>query len=105
MHPTAPAATQTLRLPSALLPALEFIERHPSGEAGVAMTQYVASFAHPDMVCNLAMMEALPADARESALAFFSYCLGTGLTIEEQGELLRFIQPWIVRTLGGHPPH
>lgn len=91
--------------PEKLRPTLQLIEKNPSGEVAVALVQYVASFVHPDMVCNLAMMENLPVQAKQAALEFFEHCLSAGLTIEQQGELLRFIQPYIVATLGGPLPH
>jgi hypothetical protein len=43
--------------------------------------------------------------AKQAALEFFEHCLSVGLTIEQQGDLLRFIQPYIVATLGGQRPH
>ncbi|WP_342064881.1 hypothetical protein, partial [Cupriavidus sp. OTU4895] len=91
--------------PEKLRPTLQLIEKNPSGEVAVALVQYVASFVHPDMVCNLAMMESLPVPAKQAALEFFEHCLSVGLTIEQQGDLLRFIQPYIVATLGGQRPH
>ena len=91
--------------PEKLRPTLQLIEKNPSGEVAVALVQYVASFVNPDMVGNLAMMESLPVPAKQAALEFFEHCLSAGLTIEQQGELLRFIQPYIVATLGGPRPH
>ncbi|MGP8438211.1 hypothetical protein ACT2FY_09715 [Paraburkholderia fungorum] len=105
-HSTPDANRAVLsRFPEKLRLTLQLIEKNPSGEVAVALVQYVASFVHPDMVCNLAMMENLPVPAKQAALEFFEHCLSAGLTIEQQGELLRFIQPYIVATLGGPRPH
>lgn len=93
------------RLPDKLRPTLELIERPSSADDAIALVQYVAAFVHPDMVCNLAMMEALPPDARQAALDFFEHCMTVGLSIEDQSILLRFIQPYIMATLRGPMPH
>ena len=93
------------RFPEQLRPALLLIQKTPSNDVTVALVQYVASFVHPDFVCNLAMMDSLPKEAKEASLAFFEFCLRSGLSIEDQGALLAFIQPYIVTTLRGPLPH
>lgn len=70
-----------------------------------SLVQYVAAFVHPDMVCNLTMMESLPEDVKRASAAFFEYCLFNGLTIEQQGQLLAFVQPFIISVLNGPPLH
>ena len=105
-HPTPDANTAVLSgFPEKLKATLQLIEKNPSGEVAIALVQFVASFVHPDMVCNLAMMENLPVPAKQAALEFFEHCLSAGLTLEQQGDLLRFIQPYIVATLGGPMAH
>lgn len=88
-----------------LRPTLQLIQKNASGEVGSVLVQYVAAFVHPDFVCNLALLDALPEDAKVASLAFFEFCLTQGLSIEEQGALLAFVQPYIVATLGGPRPH
>lgn len=88
-----------------LRPTLQLIQKNPSSEVGTVLVQYVAAFVHPDFVCNLAMLDALPEAAKVASLAFFEFCLTHGLSIEEQGALLAFIQPHIVTTLRGPLPH
>lgn len=88
-----------------LKPALAVILAHGADDVGVAMTQFVASFVHPDMVCNLAMMECLCEDDKQAALSFFEHALRDGLSLEEQGALLRFVQPFIVSSLCGPSAH
>lgn len=93
------------RFPEQLRPTLQLIQKNPSSDVAVVLVQYVAAFVHPDFVCNLAMMDSLPSEAKEASLAFFEFCLSSGLTIEDQGALLAFIQPYIVATLRGPLPH
>lgn len=93
------------RFPEQLRPTLQLIQKTPSSDVAVVLVQYVAAFVHPDFVCNLAMMDSLPSEAKEASLAFFEFCLSSGLTIEDQGALLAFIQPYIVATLRGPLPH
>ena len=88
-----------------LKPALAVILSRRCDDVGVAMTQFVASFVHPDMVCNLAMMECLCEDDKQAALSFFEHALREGLSLEEQGALLHFVQPFIVSALGGPAAH
>lgn len=84
---------------------LHLIEIKPSGDVSLYLLQYVASFVHPDCVCNLAMLDALPDDAKQAALSLFQFCLHNGLSIDEQGAILRFIQPYLVRGLGAPIQH
>lgn len=91
--------------PEPLRPTLRLIAESRSGEICESLVQYVAAFVHPDMVCNLAMMESLPEDAKKAAAAFFDYCLFNGLTIEQQGQLLAFVQPFIISVLNGPQLH
>lgn len=93
------------RFPEQLRPALQLIQNHPSNDVAVVLVQYVAAFVHPDFVCNLAMMDSLPSEAKAASLAFFEFCLNKGLTNEDRRALLAFIQPHIVATLRGPVPH
>ena len=105
-HQTPNADTALLsRFSEELRPTLQLIQKNPSSEVGSVLVQYVAAFVHPDFVCNLAMLDALPEDAKVASLAFFEFCLTHGLSIEEQGALLAFVQPHIVSSLGGPRPH
>lgn len=91
--------------PDELRDTLQLIEKNGSNDLGAALTQFVASFVHPDMVCNLAMMESMPDSAKAASLKFFEHCLTAGLSLEQQGDLLRFVQPYIVKALGGPLPN
>lgn len=98
-----PAGADLQRFPEALRPALHCIVARPKSEAALILTQFVASFVHPDFVCDLALLDVLPADDKQAALEFFTYCLNAGLSLEEQGEVLRLIQPQLAGMLGA--PH
>lgn len=88
-----------------LRPTLQLIQKNASNEVGSVLVQYVAAFVHPDFVCNLTLLDALPEAAKVASLAFFEFCLTHGLSIEEQGALLAFVQPYIVTSLRGPLPH
>lgn len=100
-----PASAVLQRLPEALRPALHAILARPKSDAALILAQFVASFVHPDFVCNLSLLDALPAENKQAALAFFNYCLNAGMTLEEQGDVLRLIQPHMARILGVPPMH
>jgi hypothetical protein len=86
-------------------PVLRHISNKPQSETAGILVQFVASIVHPDFVCNLAMMDCLAPEAKEAVLKMFQFCLKTGLSIEEQGAILAFVQPYIVSLLGGKPAH
>jgi hypothetical protein len=91
--------------PEKLRPTLQLIQENAVNRVAVSLVQYVASFVHPDIVCNFALLDTLPFTAKQAVIDFFDYCLSIGLTIEEQGSLLAFIQPYIVATLRGPRLH
>lgn len=100
------ASTDVLsRFPEQLRSTLQLIQNPPSNDVAVVLVQYVAAFVHPDFVCNLAMMDSLPSEAKAASLAFFEFCLSKGLTNDDRRALLAFIEPHIVATLRGPVPH
>ena len=104
----APYCANTAALggfPESVRPILRLIQNKPTGDVTAILVQYVASFVHPDFVCNLAMMDHLPIEAKKAALEMFTFCLSNGMTIEDQGAILAFIQPFIVSALRGPLPH
>lgn len=90
--------------PEPVRASLRLIEKNPSNEAALVLLQFVASFVHPDYVCNLAMLDALPIEYKEAALELFEFCLTSGLSLDEQGDILRFVEPYLVQSLGAPRP-
>jgi len=88
-----------------LRPALHYIASHASSEPATTLTHFLASLVHPDFVCNLALLDRLPVDAREAMLIAFEYCLTQGLTMEEQGAVLVWLQPHLARLPGAPATH
>jgi len=86
--------------PEPLRPALHFIASHERSDAGGALLHFLASLVHPDFVCNLALLDRLPVEAREAMLETFEFCLSQGLTVEEQGAVLAWLQPRLSRLPG-----
>lgn len=84
-----------------LRPALHLVEKNGSDEAGLLLLQFVAAFAHPDYMCNLAMLEPLPIEHKEAALEFFEFCLTSGLSADERAALLRFVEARLAQTPRG----
>ena len=85
--------------PEPLRSTLQLIEKKPSNEAGLILLQCAASAAHPDYLCSLTMLSALPIEYKEAALEMIEYSLTSGLTVEEQSALLRFVEPLIATAL------
>ena len=81
---------------------LDLIDSSSNDEAGQLLTQYVASFVHPDMVCSLAMMERLPENYKDAAVQFFQYCLHTGLTAGQVGDVYQFLVPHLLTSPAQH---
>lgn len=79
--------------PEELRATLHLIEKNRSNEVAQTLANFVASFVHPDFVCNLADFGHLDHEVKAAALAFFEYCLKVGLSIEEQGAILKWITP------------
>ena len=74
-------------------------------ETAVALSNFVAAFVHPDYVCNLADLRHLPDDAKQAAREFFAFCLHDGLTLQEQGQILLWVQPYLQRAVGARISH
>ena len=85
--------------PEPLRPALHLVEKNRSSEAGLLLLQFVAAFAHPDYMCNLAMLESLSLEHREAALELFEFCLTSGLSADERAALLRFVEARLAQPL------
>lgn len=95
-----PNAASLSAFPEPVRATLHLIERHPSIEVTQTLTHFVASFVHPDFVCNLADFQHLDNDVKQAALEFFEFCLTQGLAMEEQGAILGWITPYMQRHLG-----
>ena len=103
---TSDANTALLRrFPDRLRATLQLIQNNRSCEVTFSLVQYVVSFVHPDYEIDISLLDDLPILAKQAALEFFEHCLSTGLTIEEQGALLAFVQPHIMATLRGPMLH
>jgi hypothetical protein len=86
--------------PEPVRPALHFIASHDRSDAGSTLLHFVASLVHPDFVCNLALLDQLPIEAREAMLTIFEYCLTQGMTLEEQGAVLTWLSSRLARMPG-----
>lgn len=80
-------------LPEPVQVALHLIGKNPSDDASLVLLQVVASIVHPDYLCNLASLGALPAEHREVALDLVRCCLSGDLSLDEQSAVLRFVEP------------
>lgn len=108
MHPSlaaSAAAPLPADAPEQALGLLRALAAARDYETAVALSNFVAAFVHPDYVCNLADVQNVPDDAKASALAFFEYCMRVGLSVEEQGAILTWLQPYLHRTLGAPRAH
>lgn len=83
---------------------LRLIVRNPDEEAAGLLLQYAASLAHPDYVCSLALLDALPIEYKEAALELFEYHLTSGFSPEERGAILAALEPYLARPLGASRP-
>ncbi len=83
--------------PEAVRGSLHLIEKNGLNEVGVAVTNFVASFVHPDFVCNLADFQHVDHDVKSAVLEFFQYCLDEGMSVETQGQILAWITPYLER--------
>lgn len=92
-------------MPEPMRPVLAYVSSHPRTDAGAALLHFVASLVHPDFVCNLALLDQLPAEARDAMLIAFEHCLSQGLTIEEQGAVLAWVQPRLSQLPGVPSTH
>ncbi|CAJ0903149.1 hypothetical protein R20233_04894 [Ralstonia sp. LMG 32965] len=85
--------------PEPVRATLHLIQKNPSDEAALTLLQCAASAAHPDYHFNLAMLSALPIEYKEAALELIEHSLTSGFTADEQGALLRFLEPIMASAL------
>jgi len=100
-----PNAASLSAFPEPVRATLQLIEKNRSIEVAQTLTHFVASFVHPDFVCNLADFQHLDNEVKQAALEFFEFCLTQGLTVEEQGAILGWITPYMQRDLGLAKPN
>lgn len=91
--------------PEPLRATLHLVEKNRSIEVCQSLTHFVASFVHPDFVCNLADFQHLDNEVKVAAMAFFEFCLTQGLTMDEQVAILAWITPYMQRHLGAAKPN
>lgn len=91
------ASTDLAAFPEPMRAALHLIQSQPAGDAGRALLHFVAAFVHPDFVCNLADFGHLDNDVKQAALDLFEFALTQGMTVDEQGAVLRWITPYLTR--------
>lgn len=91
--------------PEPVRATLHLIEKNRSIEVAQTLTHFVASFVHPDFVCNLADFQHLDEGVKRAAKEFFEFCLTQGLTVEEQGAILAWITPYMQSHLGLAKPN
>ena len=77
----------------------------PTSDRSLILAQYLASFVHPDYVCNLSMLDCLSPEDKTNVMDFFQHCLTSGMAIEEQGSILRYLHPYLSGLLGGPTSH
>jgi len=87
-------------LPDDLKLALQLVKKNAASDEGKIALQCLASAAHPDYVCNLAMLASLPPAYREALRAFLNYCLSPGLSTAQQGAVLRIVEPLLAGAIG-----
>lgn len=97
------ASAELATFPEPMRAALHLIQSHPAGDAGRALLHFVAAFVHPDFVCNLADFGHLDNDVKQAALELFEFALSQGMTVDEQGAVLRWLTPFLTRD-GSLPP-
>lgn len=91
-----PLPTVSSDLPAPLQATLQLIAGKPDAESSQQLLQFAASFAHPDYVCNLAMLGALPAEHKAAAREMFDFALTSEFTLEHQVALLHFVHPYLM---------
>ena len=91
-----------IQFPGPIKTVIDLIEKNPKGEEEAVLLHYLASFVHPDTLCNLAMMNKIATSKKEAAVKMFEYCLYTGLSVDEQGDILKYLQPHIFSGISGN---
>jgi hypothetical protein len=91
------ASASVAVFPEPVRPVLHIIECSESNEAGPVLVSFVAALVHPDFVCNLADVAKLADAERRAALELFEFCLAEAMSVELQGQLQRWLQPYLVR--------
>jgi hypothetical protein len=92
-------------VPKSARSLLRSIADKPTSDRSLILVQYLASFVHPDYVCNLSMLDYLSPEDKIDVMDFFQHFLSSGMSIEEQGSILRYIHPYLSGLLGGPKPH
>lgn len=96
-------SAELVTFPEPMRAALGLIQAQPGGDASRALLSFVAAFVHPDFVCNLADFAHFDNDVKQAALDVFEFALTQGMTLEEQGAVLRWITPFLTGN-GSLPP-
>lgn len=78
-----------------LVPVLQMIEENPVSDVSQFLIPFAASVASPDMVCNLSVLDKLPAPAQQAVKQFFLYAMHTGLSVKARLALLDFLVPYM----------
>ena len=86
--------TNISALPEPIAALLNCISNEKQFDRQEYLVQFVAAFVDPDLVCNLSQIDALTEEHKHNVLAFFSYCITTGLTPPEIGAMHQFIAPY-----------
>ena len=95
-----PIDLSALELPPQVAQLLQIIAQHPDSDTAYLLAQFVASTVHPDYVCNLAMIAALPERFKVATLEFFKACVIDGLSTSQQAFVASVIEPYIARAVG-----
>lgn len=87
-------------IPDQARETVRLIVRNPDDEAAGLLLQFAAALVHPDYVCSLAQLDALPIEHKQAVLELFEYHLTSGFSPEARGALLRALLPYLARPLG-----
>jgi len=82
---------------------LHLASKKSNVEASQFLVHFVASLLHDDFVCNLASIELLPAEYRETARDAFDLAISGGLTAAEKAKILAYIMPLMLEPMGFPP--
>lgn len=91
---------QTSDFPDPVKAILHLASEKPLGEASQVLVHCLASAVHPDFLCNVATLATLPTSHRAAALELLTYCLTTGLTVQQRCALLQIVQPLMLQMFG-----
>lgn len=84
-------AEHLARFAEPLRPVLALAEKNQGNDKGLLLLSFVGAFAHPDFVCNLAMLDTLPPAEKSAVIGFFDFCVTRGLAIDECAALVDFV--------------